>query len=48
MCLSQYKSATANLGQAKRFFPETHKEKVSFQTMVVGNLMLVLNVGNKH
>ena len=43
------KCATANLGWAKSLFHilKNIKEQVSFQTIVVGNLMLVLTNGNK-
>ena len=41
------KSATANLGWAKSLFHEIYKEEVSFQTMVLANLVIVLTNGNK-
>ena len=44
-----YKNNTVNLGLSTRLFHifEKCKEQVSFQTMVVGNSMLVLANGNK-
>ena len=43
------KSATANLGQRKKFisYYEKYKEQVTFQTMVVSNVVLVLTNGNQ-